>query len=204
MSSACSMPTRVAGLTGLSVSKKCRTTPMRSPLTPLPRSAGSRAPADRRSPGPRDRSRPSPAAAARSPPPSRPSARHGPAERQRQHAGAADQAIGRLDAGDAAQRRRAADRPAGVRPVPPRISPAATAAPVPEEEPAVKCSGFHGLRAGGQGRSKDGPPMANSCVASLPSSTVPASAHLRTAWRPRPDLSSSSLECAGRRMPAVL
>ena len=62
-------------------------------------------------------------------------------------------------------------------PVPPRISPAATAAPVPDEEPAVKCSRFHGLRAGGQGRSKEGPPKANSCVDSLPSMTVPASAH---------------------------
>ena len=68
-------------------------------------------------------------------------------------------------------------------PVPPRIMPDATAAPVPDDEPAVKCSGFHGLRAGGQGRSKDGPPMANSCVASLPISTVPAAAHLRTDGR---------------------
>src|SRR3954468_14414064 len=50
-------------------------------------------------------------------------------------------------------------------PVPPRISPAATAAPVPDDEPAVKCAGFQGLRAGGQGRSKEGPPKANSCVA---------------------------------------
>ena len=62
-------------------------------------------------------------------------------------------------------------------PVPPRISPAATAAPVPEDDPAVKCSRFQGLRAGGHGRSNDGPPKANSCVASLPSITVPASAH---------------------------
>jgi hypothetical protein len=30
------MPANVAGLTGLSVSKKCRTTPMRRPFTPLP------------------------------------------------------------------------------------------------------------------------------------------------------------------------
>ena len=36
-------------------------------------------------------------------------------ERQRQHAGAADQAVGGLDAGDAAQRRGPADRAAGVR-----------------------------------------------------------------------------------------
>ncbi len=52
---------------------------------------------------------------------------------------------------------------------------AATAVPEPDDEPPVTCSGFHGLRAGGNGRSKLGPPMANSCVASLPSSTPPAS-----------------------------
>ncbi len=65
-------------------------------------------------------------------------------------------------------------------PVPPRIIPAATAAPVPEEEPPVKRSGSQGLRAGGQGRSKLGPPQANSWVASLPSEIAPASAHRRT------------------------
>src|ERR1700759_4370015 len=82
-------------------------------------------------------------------------------------------------------------------PVPPSTSPAATAAPVPDDEPAVKCAGFHGLRAGGQGRSKDGPPMANSCVASLPIITVPESAHLRTVVASAVGtLSASSLECA--------
>ena len=33
---------------------------------------------------------------------------------------------------------------------------------------------FHGLRAGGRGRSKEGPPSANSCVVSLPINTEPA------------------------------
>src|SRR6516164_7051882 len=61
-------------------------------------------------------------------------------------------------------------------PMPPRINPAATAAPVPLLLPAVKCSVFHGLRAGGAGRSNDGPPSANSCVVNLPISTVPAAA----------------------------
>src|ERR1700712_3198589 len=90
-------------------------------------------------------------------------------------------------------------------PVPPSTSPAATAAPVPEDEPAVKWSGFHGLRAGGQGRSNDGPPIANSCVASLPISTTPASAHLATTTESSVGtLFSSSLECAVVRMPAVL
>src|SRR5205823_10510818 len=61
-------------------------------------------------------------------------------------------------------------------PIPPRISPAATPAPVPLLLPAVKCSVFHGLRAGGLGKSKDGPPSANSWVVVLPISTVPAAA----------------------------
>ena len=60
-------------------------------------------------------------------------------------------------------------------PVPPSTSPAATAAPVPLDEPLVKRVVSHGLRAGGQGRSKLGPPKANSCVASLPITTQPAS-----------------------------
>src|SRR5947209_19313649 len=67
------------------------------------------------------------------------------------------------------------DPPVSV-PIPHKIIPAATAAPVPLEEPAVKCSAFHGLHAGGFGRSKDGPPSANSCVVVLPISTVPAAA----------------------------
>ncbi len=53
--------------------------------------------------------------------------------------------------------------------------PAATAAPEPVEEPPVKCARFQGLRAGGHGRSNDGPACAISWVASLPSSTAPAS-----------------------------
>src|SRR5215470_16441524 len=60
-------------------------------------------------------------------------------------------------------------------------SPAATAAPEPDDEPPVKCARCHGLRAGGHGRSKDGPPCANSCVASLPMRIAPASESLRVA-----------------------
>src|SRR5262245_65454378 len=55
-----------------------------------------------------------------------------------------------------------------------RTIPDATAAPDPEDEPPLKCSGFHGLRAGANGRSKLGPPNENSCVESLLRSTVPA------------------------------
>ena len=53
--------------------------------------------------------------------------------------------------------------------------PAASAAPEPLDEPPGCRSRFHGLRAGGQGRSNAGPPVANSCSATLPSSTAPAS-----------------------------
>src|SRR5690349_1123199 len=53
-------------------------------------------------------------------------------------------------------------------------SPAATPAPDPEDEPPGWWSGFHGLRAGGQGRSKLGPPIANSCVDNLPRTIAPA------------------------------
>src|ERR1700712_736337 len=63
-------------------------------------------------------------------------------------------------------------------PMPHRIMPEATAAPVPLDDPAVKCSLFQGFRAGGIGRAKDGPPSANSCVVSLPINTVPAAASL--------------------------
>src|SRR5277367_4009967 len=52
--------------------------------------------------------------------------------------------------------------------------PAQTPAPEPDDEPPGWWAGFQGLRAGGKGRSKLGPPRANSCVASLPRMTAPA------------------------------
>src|SRR5581483_12194049 len=58
--------------------------------------------------------------------------------------------------------------------------PAATPAPEPEEEPPGWWPVFHGLRAGGHGRSKLGPPIANSCVESLPSTMAPAARSLVT------------------------
>ena len=76
-----------------------------------------------------------------------------------------------------------------------RVKPAATAAPEPDDEPPVKWSKFHGLRAGGNGRSKLGPPNANSCVASLPSSTAPpALSFASTTLSSAGTWSSSSLE----------
>src|ERR1051325_4513788 len=59
-------------------------------------------------------------------------------------------------------------------PIAPGTKPAATAAPAPLDDPPGRWSGFHGLRAGGHGRSKLGPPIANSCVDSLPSTIAPA------------------------------
>ena len=53
-------------------------------------------------------------------------------------------------------------------PIAPGTNPAATAAPAPLDEPPGRWSGFHGLRAGGHGKSNDGPPSANSQVASFP------------------------------------
>src|SRR5688572_32931902 len=77
---------------------------------------------------------------------------------------------------------------AGVRIEPPvsvpsaaAVKPDATAAPEPLLDPPEWCSLFHGLRAGGHGRSNDGPPCANSCVESLPTNTAPASYSFRTA-----------------------
>ena len=53
-------------------------------------------------------------------------------------------------------------------------------APDPDEEPEGSRERSQGLRAGGQGRSKEVPPMANSQVDSLPRTTAPASRSLRT------------------------
>ena len=85
-------------------------------------------------------------------------------------------------------------------PMPPRISPAATPAPVPLLEPAVKCSVFHGLRAGGQGRSNDGPPSANSCVVSLAHQHGAGCGQLHRAGRIGVrDVVAQDLRLAGRR-----
>src|SRR5690349_10760809 len=75
--------------------------------------------------------------------------------------------------------------------------PAATAEPAPLEEPPQKWSVFQGLRAGGHGRSNDGPPMANSCVESLPMNTPPAAfSFVVTAASEPATLSFRIFECA--------
>src|SRR5687767_13163837 len=75
--------------------------------------------------------------------------------------------------------------------------PAAVAAPEPLDEPPVKCSRFQGLRAGGHGRSKHGPPVANSCVDSLPMKTPPAARNFCvTTASAAATLSFRILECA--------
>ncbi len=89
-------------------------------------------------------------------------------------------------------------------PIAMRTSPAATAAPDPEEEPPGMWSRFQGLRAGGNGRSNEGPPSANSWVASLPSSTPPAAASLAATTESASGTTSRrSLEWQVVRMPAV-
>jgi len=81
---------------------------------------------------------------------------------------------------------------------------AAAAAPGPEEEPPVTWSRFHGLRAGGNGRSRLGPPSANSYGASLSSSTPPPAVIVRaTALSNSRTLSIRSFEWQVVRMPAV-
>src|SRR5687768_736255 len=75
--------------------------------------------------------------------------------------------------------------------------PAAVAAPEPLEEPPQKWSRFHGLRAGGHGRSKEGPPTANSWVESLPRNTPPAALSFQATCASAPaTLSSRIFECA--------
>src|SRR5688500_9566013 len=75
--------------------------------------------------------------------------------------------------------------------------PAAVATPEPLDEPPQKCSRFHGLRAGGHGRSKHGPPVANSCVESLPMKTPPAArSFCATTASVAATLSCRILECA--------
>src|SRR6478672_12004876 len=75
--------------------------------------------------------------------------------------------------------------------------PAAVAAPEPLEDPPQKWSRFHGLRAGGHGRSNDGPPIANSCVDNLPMNTAPAArSFCTTDASVEAILSLSIFECA--------
>ena len=61
-------------------------------------------------------------------------------------------------------------------PIAPMHNPAATATPDPDDDPDGSSEMSHGLRAGGQGRSNDDPPMANSHVASLLVMMAPACA----------------------------
>src|SRR5215470_274900 len=75
--------------------------------------------------------------------------------------------------------------------------PAARATPQPLEEPPGKWLPPHGFTAGGHGRSKEGPPMANSCVASLPITIAPADLRrLVTVASAAATLSASALEWA--------
>src|ERR1700679_237618 len=82
--------------------------------------------------------------------------------------------------------------------------PAAMAAPEPDDEPAGECSRFHGLRAGGNNTSHDGPPCANSHVAFFPNSTAPEATSF--SWQNESrvgTLSASSFDIAVVLIPAV-
>ncbi len=66
------------------------------------------------------------------------------------------------------------------------------------------CSRFHGLRAGGKGKSNEGPPSANSWVASLPSSTPPCALNFAaTTESVSGTLSTRSFEWQVEAIPAV-
>jgi hypothetical protein len=81
---------------------------------------------------------------------------------EREGARAGDAVIAGFEPDAAAIGRRGADRAAGIGPERGRTRPPATAEAEPEEEPPVIWAIFHGLRAGGSGRPKSGPTMANS------------------------------------------
>src|SRR5438046_2039914 len=86
----------------------------------------------------------------------------------------------------------------------PRQRPAARAAPEPLLEPPGMWSVFQGLRAGGNACSALGPPKANSCMDSLPSRVVPASASLVVQTESASGTQSiKTLECAVVLMPLV-
>ena len=151
---------------GLSISK-CRTTPIRKPFTPDRDRTQNSPLGGRRWPGPRDRDPAIPCSSAQS------SAVHaiGPAwssvKASNRDAGAARQPMGRLDAGDATTQP-VRDRATGVEPVPPRINPAATAAPVPDDEACGKCSRFSGDCAPAAGESNDGPESGTRALRACP------------------------------------
>src|SRR5215213_5420791 len=90
-------------------------------------------------------------------------------------------------------------------PIAAMASPAATAAPEPDDEPPGSRAVFQRLRAGGQGRSKEAPPIANSQVESLPRITAPASRkHCTVKASSAGTWSLNSAECPVVRTPAVL
>ena len=82
-------------------------------------------------------------------------------------------------------------------------SPAATAVPDPLDDPPGPRSVSQGLRDNSK-RLVSGPPSANSCIASLPSTMTPASRSLATEVASLAGTRcSSTLDCAVVRTPAV-
>ena len=80
----------------------------------------------------------------------------------------------------------------------PRKSPAATPAPLPEEDPPGHVSGFQGLRGTGNGFDASGMPIANSIVEVLPMITAPAARSRATtgASCPSPHAGSRTIDWA--------
>ncbi len=95
-------------------------------------------------------------------------------EGEREDALSRHQIVGGLEARDPAEAGGIADRPAGIGAQASGTKPAASAAPEPEDDPPGWQSVFQGLRANGNGSSFHGPPNANSCNDSLPSTIAPA------------------------------
>ena len=86
----------------------------------------------------------------------------------------------------------------------PMHSPADTAVPEPLLDPPGMCSRFQGFRASGKPFVGSGPPSANSCMASLPSSTLPACRSLAVVVASSSGtLSAITRELAVVRTPAV-
>ena len=115
----------------------------------------------------------------------RDAAREGPdlVERRREgdEAVAADAAVGRLQADDAAERGRLPDGAAGVGAERHGRQPAATAAAEPPDEPPGTRAGSQGLRVGLYALFSVDEPIANSSMFVLPTSTAPAASRRATA-----------------------
>jgi hypothetical protein len=114
------------------------------------------------------------------------------------HAEARHAAVGRLDAGDAAERGRLADRAAGVGGGGAGARRAATAAAEPPEEPPGTAVLSHGFLTGPKAEFSFDEPIANSSQLSLPSVTMPAGGIFDHGGVERADVVGQHLRAGGR------